>query len=336
MLISVVMAVHNGQKYLQEAIDSILAQTFAEYELIIVNDGSTDGTKEILQQISDERVKVIHLQKNRGAASALNLAIEHAKGKWIAIHDADDISCPTRLEKQVHYLNENPGTVAVSSFIECIHGRNSLAPQVNLHGLERLINRVQSSEQIKAELYQTCPLTHGTVIFDRNAFLASGRYDVNLRISYDYDLWTRLVTWGKIGKIPEKLYKYRVHGDSITRKNQILNINEMFFSCTKYIRHTCYDHLEVPAMVIFGPKALAEHLALQAEKNLKVAAIISENLRLNLPKTIRAFRQGKIDGAIILRNLRGKRGVSRYLIKEGMERNKNLFQFWVWFKYEEA
>ncbi len=333
MLVSVIMAVHNGQEYLKEAIGSILAQTLTHMELIIINDASTDGTREILEQIADERVQVIHLEKNRGAASALNLGIEHAKGKWIAIHDADDISHPHRLKKQLSYLSEHPDAVAVGSFIECIHGREKSAPQHNLRGLEKLINRVQSGEEIKAELYKTCPLTHGTMVFARKAFKELGKYDPDLRISYDYDLWTRLVTRGKIEKIPEILYKYRVHGDSLTSKNRLCNIDEMFYSCTKYIKNTCYKHLEYPSMAIIGPEKLAQHLALQGQKNLKVKHIISDNLPIHLPWLIASFREGKVDGAIVLRNLRGKRGVLRYLMSEGMELNKTLFQFWIWFKY---
>ena len=117
MDVSVVMAVHNGQEYLREAVESVLLQTYTDLELIIVNDASTDKTGEILERINDERVKVIHLAENRGAAAALNLGIEQAKGDWIAIHDADDISYPHRIERQMRYLQDRPGTVAVGSFI---------------------------------------------------------------------------------------------------------------------------------------------------------------------------------------------------------------------------
>lgn len=332
MLVSVVMAVYNGQEYLREAIDSVLLQTYTDIELIIVNDASTDRTKEILEQIIDERVKMIHLEKNEGAASALNLGIGHAKGKWIAIHDADDISYPKRIEKQVGYLNKHPDTVAVSSFIKCIHGRNNLIPQQYLSGLEKLINRVQTSEEIKSDLYTTCPLTHGTIMFSKKAFVDLGKYDSILRISYDYDLWTRLIPLGKIEKLPEKLYKYRVHNDSLTNNNLVQNINEMFFSCAKYVRNTCYEtKKERPAMIVFGPKNLANNFAFQARDNLNVLKVIYKNEISFLPRIITLLKQKKLDGAVMLSNYKYRDSVFSYLTKKGMELNKNLFEFWIWF-----
>ena len=335
MLVSVVMAVHNGQTYLQEALDSILLQTYTDFELIVVDDASTDRTREILTQITAGRVKVLHLAENKGAAFALNLGIEQAQGKWIAIHDADDLSHPRRLEKQVNYLHKHPGLVAVGSFIECIRDRDSQIPPQNLSGLERLINRVQTSAEIKAELYRTCPLTHGTMLFSQKAFVASSKYDLNLRVSYDYDLWTRLITLGKIEKFPEKLYKYRMHSDSLTTKYPGQNISEMFFSCAKYIRHTCYQKKKArPAMVVFGPQTLADNYALQAKDSMNVIKIIDQNDLRDLsclPGIINMFKRQQLDGAVILSNFRSRDRVFSYLTKNGLELHKNLFEFWIWF-----
>ena len=108
MLVSVVMAVYNGEKFLQKAIDSILAQSYQEIEVIVVNDGSIDTTKKILDQVEDERVRIIHLERNQGAANALNIAIDNAMGQWIAIHDADDISYSNRILEQVRFLRKIP------------------------------------------------------------------------------------------------------------------------------------------------------------------------------------------------------------------------------------
>lgn len=116
-------------------------QTYPEFEYIIVNDGSTDGTKEILDAIQDTRVSIIHLDQNRGATFCLNQRINQAEGKWIAIQDADDISVPTRLEEQVNYLESHPQAIGVSSFVKEIEGEESVSKEF-LYAHESAFNRV--------------------------------------------------------------------------------------------------------------------------------------------------------------------------------------------------
>ncbi len=331
MAVSVVMAVHNGQEYLREAVESVLLQTYTDLELIIVNDASTDKTGEILERIADERVTVIHLAENRGAAAALNLGIEQAKGDWIAIHDADDISYPNRIERQMRYLQDRPGTVAVGSFIECISGRDHIPPRY-LYGLEQIINRVQSSEEISEELYQTCHLTHGTMLFSKKTFMELGQYDPNLKISYDYDLWTRLVTAGRIEKIPEKLYKYRLHGGSLTKKNPLQNINEMFYISAKYIRRTCYkEKRERPVIAVFGCKVVAGNYVFQARGSLNVVKVIDKKGMSCGPAIVTLLNEKKLDGVVILSKYKKGGKIFKYLKDEGLEPNKNLFLFWARF-----
>lgn len=117
--ISVVMSVYNGERYLGEAVESIFNQTFSDFEFIIINDGSTDRTPEILTEIDDPRAKVIN-QPNRGLTASLNRAIRLAKGEYIARMDADDISEPTRLERQVEVLDRDPDVVLVACWYEVI------------------------------------------------------------------------------------------------------------------------------------------------------------------------------------------------------------------------
>ncbi|MEH7375151.1 glycosyltransferase family 2 protein [Neobacillus drentensis] len=122
MKVALVMAIYNGEEYLQETIDSILSQTYQPLEIIFVNDGSTDSTSKILDAIDDPRVKIIHLEGNKGVANGLNVGISQTEAEWIAIHDADDLSLPQRIEEQVNNIKANPHVVAVASFIECIAG----------------------------------------------------------------------------------------------------------------------------------------------------------------------------------------------------------------------
>jgi glycosyltransferase involved in cell wall biosynthesis len=118
--VSVVMSVYNGEKYLCEAIDSILNQTFENFEFLIVNDGSTDRTLEILQSYRDPRIKVINNERNIGLTASLNKGLKIAKGEYVARMDADDVSFPHRLEQQKAFLDRNPRVAMVGSWAEVI------------------------------------------------------------------------------------------------------------------------------------------------------------------------------------------------------------------------
>lgn len=333
MLVSIAMAVYNGGEYLQEAVDSILNQSYREIEVIIVDDGSKDNSREILDQIRDERVKIIHLEKNQGAANALNIAIERARGEWIAIHDADDISYPNRIEEQVKFIVENPGLVAVGSFIECIGDNEASTTQAGLKGLENFINRSQTTEEIKQQLCSACPLTHGTMFFSKKAFYEVGKYNSDLKITYDYELWTRLILKGPILKIPNKLYKYRVYSNSLTNKNLSLTIRESFRTCAKYIRKNCYQTQKSrPTMVLFGLEKSSLEFAKEAKGHLKIVKIINKRKRNYLKKLIKMFNDKELAGVVILSSYKFKRETHRYLLENGMELNKNLFVYWVWWK----
>jgi glycosyltransferase involved in cell wall biosynthesis len=331
MLVSVVMAVYNGEEYLEEAIDSILGQTYANIELIIVNDASTDGTKDILEKIEDKRVKARHLATNRGAAYALNLAIDDAKGEWIAIHDADDISHPRRIEYQMQYLADHPNLVAVGSWIECIPGRKNPMVKNELEKFQNTMNSFQSRKSLRTLLYNCIPLMHGTVTFSKEAFLAAGRYHPNIKIAFDYDLWTRLVTVGDIENVPRKLYKYRRHHESISNKGRINLNKEMFSSFATYVRKTCFKRMKIrPAVIVFGTTAGVESFALHTKNNLKVADRVDKRPRAYLPAIKAALEQKKIDGIVILSNFKGKQYLIKYFKSLGLKRNKNLFVFHCW------
>ncbi|EEG77190.1 glycosyltransferase family 2 protein [Dethiobacter alkaliphilus] len=328
MLVSVVMAVYNGAGYIEKSIESILSQTYSNLEVIIVDDGSTDDTRRILEQVNDIRVKAVLLTENRGSAAALNIGIAKAKGKWVAIHDADDISFPDRIKEQVGYLKENPHLVAAGSFIECFSDEQGGISEYELIQYQDTRNSVKTSEDIRLGLYYGCPITHGTLIYSKAAFEAVGGYDTNLRIAYDYDLCTRLVTVGPIENVPKKLYKYRRYQDSLSNKNLLVTSNELFFSFCKYIRNTCFkDMKQAPILAVCGSEEGAYYFAQQAKNilNITVFSNINED---TLREISYYFKTNKLDGVIILDNLKNKDIALSMLIKSGMILNKNLFQFW--------
>jgi len=203
--ISVVLPVYNGEKYLVEAIDSILAQTFTNFELIMIDDGSTDGSQQILREYKrrDSRVRVI-VRENRGLATTLNDSIEMAGGAWIARMDQDDISLPHRFEKQLQWLEKTGADIA-----------GSWAQRFGTSD-KRTVRLRQTDEAIKMEMLFCSPFAHPSVMM-RTALVKQLRYDKAWEKAEDYDLWERAAeaSW-RMTNVPEVLLLYRVHGSQIS------------------------------------------------------------------------------------------------------------------------
>lgn len=328
MFVSVVMAVYNGENFIQEAINSILSQSYNHYELIIINDASTDNTSKILDEITDPRVKITHLSSNHGAAQALNIGIEHANGEWIAIHDADDISVPNRLETQIAHLSKRPELIAIGSWIKCISGDDQVLEN-ELQYFEMGRNCITTDSDIASILYRGCPLTHGSVMFSRNAYVTAGKYDANLKIAYDYDLWTRLITLGRIENVPEVLYYYRRYNESLSNKNMHETVKELFYSFSKYVRNTIYKYREdYPKFIVIGSKTGCELFVEQSKSSLEIPLIIYKKERSYLPQLKSWFKRGELDGVILLDSAVHKHGLIRSLKRYGMELNRNIFEFY--------
>ncbi len=208
--LSVVMAVYNGEKFLSDAIDSVLLQTHRDFEFLIVNDGSTDGSLCILNEFSrkDSRVKVIN-QKNKGLPAALNRAVREASGELIARMDADDISLPWRFERQIADMREY-GVDLVGSAVYTIDQDGSVDGR-------RFFPRWH--DEIQATLPMRNCISHPSVIFKRGIFFEVGGYDVNFRNSQDYDLWLRLIDKYRFYNSDALLLKYRRHDDRISSKS---------------------------------------------------------------------------------------------------------------------
>lgn len=207
-LISVVMSVYNAEKYLAEAIESILTQTYTNFEFIIINDGSTDSSLEIIQNYmkKDERIVLIS-RENKGLPFSLNEGIEKAKGKYIARMDADDISLPTRFEDQLSFMNNNLDIGICGTWIE-VFGENTKT-KILKHSLEH--------NEMKTRLLFSVCFAHPTVmirkeILDENSL----KYNLNYVNAQDYELWSNISEVTKMANIPKVLLKYRVSENSIT------------------------------------------------------------------------------------------------------------------------
>ncbi len=208
ILVSVVMPVYNGALYLREAIDSILSQTHTNFELIIINDGSTDNSEEIIRSYDDYRIRYILNEKNSGICVTLNKGLDVAQGKYIARMDCDDISVPERLQMQVEYMEENP-TIGISGSDIMIFGE----------GIEeRVFQMVHEPDLCTAGLLFNPCFAHPTVIWRREIMdRLRLRYDENYRGLEDFVMWWKFAEVTKLANIPQVLLKYRKHKSQETQ-----------------------------------------------------------------------------------------------------------------------
>lgn len=207
-LVSVVLPVYNGEKYLAEAIDSILMQTFKDFELIMIDDGSTDSSQSILREYEarDARIRVL-LHENQGLATTLNNSIDIARGTWVARMDQDDISELCRFDRQLKWL-EKTGADIAGSWVQRFGTLD-----------KRVIKLSQTDEAIKMAMLFSSPFAHPSVMM-RTELVSKLRYDSAFEKAEDYDLWVRAAEseW-KMTNVPEVLLFYRVHSSQISTKS---------------------------------------------------------------------------------------------------------------------
>ncbi|MBE9666358.1 glycosyltransferase family 2 protein [Mucilaginibacter boryungensis] len=205
--ITVLMPAYNAGKYIGEAIQSVLQQTFVDFELLIVNDGSTDGTLAVINSFDDKRIVVIN-QQNKGIAEALNTGLKYAKGAYIARFDADDICYPERLQKQYDFLTSYPDYVMVGSDADYILEDGDFL--FHFQCIAHTYNEVMD------KLYFYCPFIHPAVMYRKDVICNAGGYSAHAHNFEDYLLWTSIAKTGKMGNLPEALIKYRHNPSSVT------------------------------------------------------------------------------------------------------------------------
>lgn len=204
--VTVLMTVYNDQKYVGLAIQSILDQTFEDYEFIIINDGSTDGTQNILTYYAtlDQRIKVYN-QPNSGMSVALNRGLREARGIYIARMDSDDISYPFRLQIEYDFLNNHPECGLVGGGVEIIDTNGRVIGERNI--------RTRNAKKI---LKHRCIFQHSEVMFRKDVVIALGGYHERFKNALDYDLWLRISTVKEIVKIDKILGKWRLNPGGLT------------------------------------------------------------------------------------------------------------------------
>lgn len=208
-LISVVLPVYNGAADVEKAVDTILAQTFTNFELLIINDGSKDNSAEILNGLSDQRVRLIH-QDNLGLASTLNKGMQLAAGKYIARQDQDDLSHPQRLEKQFEYMESHPDCILLGT-AAVIWVADTPTDRAHQHPVDH--------GTLSFDLLFNNPFVHSSVMLRKDEVIAAGGYSINRERQppEDYELWSRLSRVGQVANLPDRLLVYREVPQSMSR-----------------------------------------------------------------------------------------------------------------------
>ena len=224
--LSVVLSTYNEEKFIAKSIQSILDQTYQFFEFIIVNDGSTDKTSQIIRSFDDHRIIIID-KPNSGLPDSLNMGINAANYEWIVRMDGDDVAEPTRLETQVKYINNHVGVIG-GQFISIDEDGYAISGVASKKPLS--YNRCK-----RWLLFGMSPLAHPTVFIRKSILERFGGYDINFSAAQDVELWCRLSPDIEIINIPETVLHYRIHNNNITTKRKNLQRMLTFIGFLKFV-----------------------------------------------------------------------------------------------------
>lgn len=312
-LISVLMPVYNVEMYLAEAIESILNQTLGDFELIILDDGSPDGSGDVAKTFTDKRIVYHRNEVNLGLANNLNVGLKMAKGKYIARMDGDDISLPERFQTQIDFLEAHPDIDLCSCGLQ-------------MFGTEDTVwVREADPEAVKITMMFYSPVLHATSVWRRGSFEKHNLYyDQNAFPAEDYELWSRAVFHCRLVNIPQVLYRYRIHGIQVTKtddrkdeKCRQIRVN--------YLKKTLpsLDPIDLDLFVLRYLKNM--DISIENVKSLKhiYSTIIQANLQdkffnqLMLKKKLNRYYQGLIFQLLV---------DDKYLIFKSLKNTSLLFE----------
>lgn len=201
--VTVLMAVYNGLPFLKESLESVFNQTFSDFELLVIDDASTDGSAELLSSLTDPRVRVLTNEKNVGLAASLNRGLSEARGSLIARMDADDVCSPNRLQTQYDFMQKKPHIGVCGALIQ-------------IYETGQKIPYYRNNDTLRAYLLFNCCVAHPVVMYRKDVILSVGGYNESMPPAEDYDLWSRLLLERTVqfANIPEVLLRYRSHSDA--------------------------------------------------------------------------------------------------------------------------
>lgn len=239
-IISVIMPVYNEGRYLKHAIDSILNQSFRDFEFVIIDDGSKENINKIINQYSDQRIIYYKNNRNLGITKSLNIGLQKASGKYIARMDADDVAMPDRLKVQKKYLDDNPDIFLIGAMAEIIDEND---------------NKQKSWEypfnyyDIAYSMFFYNPIMHSTIFFRSSLIDNVGKYNENYKFAQDFEFYTRIIKLCKVENLRDYLLQYRCHKKSIsffteTQKEQRVLADEIRFNYTRQYGIRNYKEFE--------------------------------------------------------------------------------------------
>lgn len=228
-LVSVVMPVYNSQAYVATAIESILSQTFTNFEFIIIDDCSGDESITIINRFTDSRIILLKNEINLKTTKTLNRGIQAANGKYIVRMDSDDWSFPDRIEKQVSFMESNPDVVECGGkIIVCDKQLN----QINVRSYPL------TDSQIRSKIFYYNPFAHPATIWRKDAIIKAGYYDEKIPLTQDYDLTFRVGKLGKLANLEDALIKLRTHEKSSSqaksRQQELITLQIRYKAATQY------------------------------------------------------------------------------------------------------
>lgn len=240
--ITVFIALYNSEKYIKQTLESILNQTFTNFEIVIINDASTDNSVNIIESFNEARIRLIHNETNKGISYNRQKGIEEAKGKYIAILDSDDIAMPNRLEKQFLFLENNPDIALCGTNANFIDENNNIINHIHAINFD--------SELIKVMLLFANQFINSSVLLRKDIAIRIGGY--NKQIGEDYDLFVRIAEKYKTANLDEKLVSYRMHAISDSRiKKDLYTIAEKEILAYQYSKLDINNRLEYIPFLLF-------------------------------------------------------------------------------------
>ncbi len=336
MLVSVIMPLYNKSKYVEEAINSILCQTYKKFELIIIDDCSNDDSVRKVKEFNDKRIKLIELDKNMGVSYATNVGIKNSQGDYIIRMDADDISRHDRIEKQVNFAIEENIELVGSQFN--IFSDNDIP--IGLYRFMNYSNKIIEYREIIDNFTVMMPVSQSTFCIKREIFEEGFYYDTSLSTAEDYELLGRMLIRGiKVKKIPEKLFYYRYIRTSLSNGKRIETIiNSLRIKLNFIYEYYKLKEKEKINVYIWGIRDFAGYLydlLKEPEYNANIKAFTDFNskkwgdTKKGLPiispnEMINNFSENDI--VITIWNLE-RDNIINYLNNNGLKKNKDYFVF---------
>jgi hypothetical protein len=255
--VSVLLPVCNGLPWLEESLRSLSAQTLGDIEILVLEDGSTDATAELLASWPDPRVRTIPTG-GRGIAGALAIGLREAKAPLIARQDADDVSLPERLEKQATYLERYTHIDLVACLAEYIDAKGEQVAGVWVDAIRAQHDTAVTPDQIRDLMPLTCCITHGSIVARADVLRAAGGYRDGTAPAEDYDLWLRLLPQAQLAKLPERLYQYRVHEAQSGARARDSQLRQTIAAKLAYLRRLCPKLPSPTRLAVVGSGAGAD------------------------------------------------------------------------------